>query len=111
MFCSSIGDYYLYFTILYVSFTSTFIKSTLEIAQDNLLSRSVDTMTYFAHSTSFYLYPLTGTIFRKEFYKIIGRCWHNNRNRVHITRARTHSLSLLQSNRQNIVRHNIPRRY
>jgi hypothetical protein len=85
---------------LYASFTSSFTKSTLQIAEENLAARTVDTMTYFAHSTSFYLYTLTGTIFRKEFFKIIDRCWHLNRNIIATTGVESHPMSVLPSNRQ-----------
>jgi hypothetical protein len=69
---------------LYISFTSSFTKSTLQMAQENLAGRIVSVVTYFAHSTSFYLYTLAGTIFRKEVLKILKRCRHPHQNRVHI---------------------------
>jgi hypothetical protein len=65
---------------LYVPSTSSFSKNTLQIAQENLVARTVGTMTYFAHSNSFYLYTLTDTVFRKELFKIIRRCWRLDRN-------------------------------
>ncbi|CAF1481477.1 unnamed protein product [Adineta steineri] len=61
---------------LYAAFTSNFSKSTLQLAQENLAARVVGVMTYFAHTTSFYLYTLTGTVFRKELRRIIGQCWN-----------------------------------
>lgn len=67
---------------LYMSFTSNIIKDTLRIAQENLVTRIVGSITYFAHSTSFYLYTLTGTVFRKEFLKIIKRCCYSNQNKI-----------------------------
>lgn len=63
---------------LYATFTANEVKDTLRIAQENLALQLVGTMTCFAHSTSFYLYTLTGTIFRNEFITIIGRFWHRN---------------------------------
>lgn len=70
---------------LYISFTGSFQKNTFQIAQDNLAARITGIVTYFAHSTSFYLYTWVGTIFRKEVFQIIHRCRHPQRNRVHIT--------------------------
>jgi hypothetical protein len=90
---------------LYASFTSGFIKNTLRTAQENLAARTVGTMTYFAHSTSFYLYTLAGTVFRKELFKILGRGWHLNRNIFVTARSETHPMSVLQRSRQNTVAH------
>src|SRR4051812_41543305 len=56
---------------LYSLFTSYVFKNTLQIVEENLVARIVGPITYFPHSTSFYLYTLTGIIFRKEFYQII----------------------------------------
>jgi len=67
---------------LYTSFTTTISKSTYQVAQDNLAARITGIMTYFAHSTSFYLYTLTGSIFRNEVYKIIHRRSRLNRNHI-----------------------------
>ncbi|CAF1212532.1 unnamed protein product [Adineta steineri] len=84
---------------LYTSFTSSFTKSTLQIAQENLAGRIAGVITYFAHTTSFYLYTLTGTIFRKEFIKIIQRCRHPARNIVHSSQNNTHVIPMAPSNR------------
>ena len=65
---------------LYSTFTVNLTKSTLRIAQENLAFQIVGAMTYFAHSSSFYLYTLSGTLFRKEFIKIINRYRDPNRN-------------------------------
>jgi len=65
---------------LYISFTGNVSKTTYQVAQDNLAARITGIMTYFAHSTSFYLYTLTGSIFRKEVYRICHRCFHFHRN-------------------------------
>lgn len=78
---------------LYVSFTSSLVKDTLRIAQENLAARIVGTMTYFAHSSSLYLYTLTGTVFRKEFFKIIKQCCHLNQNHVASTTDPIHAMS------------------
>lgn len=75
---------------VYASFTASMAKDTLRIAQENLAFQCVGVMTYFAHSSSFYLYTLTGTVFRKEFFKIVSRCWAPTRNLVHIIRVETH---------------------
>ncbi len=63
---------------LYTSLTISLAKSTLRLALENLAGETAGMLTYFAHSSSFYLYTLTGTVFRKEFLKIIGRYWHSN---------------------------------
>jgi hypothetical protein len=65
---------------LYGSFTVNLIKDTLRRAQENLTFQVASTMTYFAHTSSFYLYTLAGSVFRKELIKIIGRCFGMNRN-------------------------------
>ncbi len=65
---------------LYVSFTSSFTKITLRVVQENLVARIVGTISYFPHSSSFYSYTLTGTVFRKEFIQIIRQDWHIQRN-------------------------------
>jgi len=69
---------------LYALSTINVVKNTLRIAQENLAYQSVASITSFAHSTSFYLYTLSGTVFRKEFYKILRQCQHPYQNRVHI---------------------------
>ena len=75
---------------LYISFTGHFVKSTLQTAQDNLASRITGLMTYFTHSSSFYLYTLTGTIFRKEVFKLLRRCCHPTMNRVNFIDTEIH---------------------
>ncbi len=70
--------------ILYGSLTANVSKSTLRIAQENLASQIVNTMTYFAHTSSFYLYILTGSVFRKEFLKLFTCCPIDNRNPIPI---------------------------
>jgi hypothetical protein len=82
---------------LYSSFTSSFTKSTLKIAQDNLAGQTTAIVTYFAYSSSFYLYTLSGTIFRKEVGKIFGQCRPGYQNRVHIMGGSQHQISVLQT--------------
>ncbi|CAF1088873.1 unnamed protein product [Adineta ricciae] len=56
---------------LYASFTASLPKDATRLAWENLAFKIANVLTYFAHSTSFYLYTLTGTIFRKELVKIV----------------------------------------
>ncbi|CAF0898362.1 unnamed protein product [Adineta steineri] len=85
---------------LYSSFTSSIPKSTLRIAQENLAARIVGTTTYFAHSSSFYLYTLTGSVFRKELSNILRRCWQADRNMFPRIQNEIHPMSLLQKSQQ-----------
>jgi growth hormone secretagogue receptor len=85
---------------LYTSFTSSLKKSTLRIAQENLAGQITAIVTYFVHSSSFYLYTLAGTIFRKEVLKIFGRCRPGHQNRVHTMDGSQHQISTLQTIRQ-----------
>jgi hypothetical protein len=65
---------------VYSSLTNNMVKNTLRIAEENVASRTVGIIQYFAQSSTFYLYTLTGTAFRKEIFKIIRQCWYFNRN-------------------------------
>ncbi len=85
---------------LYSTFTANLVKDTLRIAQENLAFQIVGAMTYFAHSSSFYLYTLTGTIFRKELIKITRRYWHPNRNSTLRAADEMYPMSVLQRNEQ-----------
>jgi hypothetical protein len=85
---------------LYSAFTSSFTKSTLRIAQENLAVQMTAMVTYFAYTSSFYLYTLTGTIFRKQVRKIFGRCRYRHQNRVHIMNGGQHPILVLQTIRQ-----------
>ncbi|CAF1288579.1 unnamed protein product [Adineta ricciae] len=58
------------FCRIYVSLTENIPKDTLRLAQENLAIKTLGAMTYFTHSTTFYLYTLTGTLFRRELAKI-----------------------------------------
>ncbi|CAF1338804.1 unnamed protein product [Adineta steineri] len=84
---------------LYASFTVNITKDPLRLAIENLAFEIANMLTQFAHSTSFYLYTLTGTIFRKEFYKIIRR--HRHQNRIGFTKAPdgTHQISIMPNHR------------
>ncbi|CAF1463591.1 unnamed protein product [Adineta ricciae] len=73
---------------LYQSLTSSTVKSTYRIAQENFAGRLTSVLTYYAHSSTFYLYTLAGRNFRKEFFKII-RILHINRITTAVTRGRT----------------------
>jgi hypothetical protein len=86
--------------LLYASFSTSLTIDTFRIAQETLSDRTVASMTYFAHSTGFYLYTLTGTVFRKEFFKIIKKCWHPHQNRVQIIHNEIVQMAVLQRNQQ-----------
>jgi hypothetical protein len=90
---------------LYSSFTANLTKSSVRIAQENFASGTTNALTYFAHSSGFYLYTLTGTIFRKEFFKIIRRCLHLNQNIVSAIQDGSFEMSVLQRNRQTLRTH------
>jgi hypothetical protein len=79
-------------TRLYILFTRNTINS--------VVSGVVSTIPYFAHTSSFYLYTLTGTIFRQELFKIISYCLPHNQNLVHIHHVTTNQIPALQNNRQ-----------
>ncbi|CAF3492710.1 unnamed protein product [Adineta steineri] len=90
---------------LYSSFTVNITKSTLRIAQESFATRVLGSLTSFAHTTSFYLYTLTGTIFRKEFHKIIQRCFHKNQNREPSLHRETNAIGNIHSNRKLLISH------
>jgi hypothetical protein len=81
---------------LYTSFTSTIVKDTLRIAEENVASRLFGTIPYFAHSSTFYLYTLTGTVFRKEFLKIFRHCYHARDQHLQENRNLMHPLPIIQ---------------
>ncbi|CAF4393837.1 unnamed protein product, partial [Rotaria sordida] len=76
------------------------VKDTLRIAQENLANKTSGGMTYFCHSTSFYLFTLSGSIFRRELYKFMSQCCHLNRTRVDTFRSEMNKMSTLTKNRQ-----------
>jgi hypothetical protein len=82
---------------LYASFTASVAKDALRIAQENLASQVANTMAYFAHICSFYLYTLTGRVFRKELFRILAYCSPHHPNQI----------SALQANRQAAIMANV----
>ncbi|CAF1069092.1 unnamed protein product [Adineta steineri] len=84
---------------LYASFTISIPKDSLRLAKENLAYEIASMLTQFAHSTSFYLYTLTGTAFRKEFFKIIQQ--HRHQNRIGFTKAQDeiHQISMMPTHR------------
>ncbi|CAF1139309.1 unnamed protein product [Adineta steineri] len=83
---------------IYGWYTASLVKDGLRLAVENLIYRVTGTIPYFAHISSFYMYTLTGTIFRKELIKIMKRCCHSNQNLMPVTQAETHNMSMLRSN-------------
>ncbi|CAF1343190.1 unnamed protein product [Adineta ricciae] len=73
---------------IYISLTQNIPKDTLRIAQENLALKTLSAVAYLTHSTTFYLYTLSGTLFRKEFWKLIRKICHfkNNNRRTKTTR-------------------------
>ncbi|CAF4252731.1 unnamed protein product [Adineta steineri] len=69
---------------LYIRLIVQTAKDTLRLAEENLSSKIFTGMTFFAHSSSFYLFTWSGSIFRKELYKFLRKHLYPNRNRVHI---------------------------
>ncbi len=88
---------------LYASFTESVVKDALRIAQENLASQIANTMAYFAHTCSFYLYTLTGRVFRKELFKILACCSPHHLNPVRLFRDQRNQILALQVNRQAAV--------
>ncbi|CAF1246138.1 unnamed protein product [Adineta ricciae] len=72
---------------LYSSFTGNFSKTALQLAQESFAFRTASALTYFAHSSTFYMYTVTGTIFRTELFKIVRRCGRTIRNIVSTNRG------------------------
>jgi hypothetical protein len=93
---------------LYTSFTGSVTKSTLRIAQENLAAQITAIVTYFAHTSSFYLYTLAGTIFRKEVLKIFGRCRPVHQNRVHTMDGGQHPIPVLEMIQRIPITNNAP---
>ncbi|CAF3368538.1 unnamed protein product [Rotaria sp. Silwood1] len=81
---------------LYASFTSNMPRNSLRIAQENLIFQTVNTIAYFAHTSSFYLYTLTGDVFRKEVIKIVAGCLPHHRNHIRMFHVRTNQITVLQ---------------
>ncbi|CAF1259051.1 unnamed protein product [Adineta steineri] len=57
---------------LQLSLTLNNIKSQYEIARDNLFLQTATVISLISHSISFYLFTLTGPIFRQELIRIIA---------------------------------------
>ncbi|CAF4578657.1 unnamed protein product, partial [Didymodactylos carnosus] len=55
----------------YSTLTENYIKSRLKLSWENLVKSIVILLLYINHSLSFYIYTLSGTSFRKEFYHIV----------------------------------------
>ncbi|CAF1198044.1 unnamed protein product [Adineta ricciae] len=68
---------------IYASCTLNVQKDAFRIAQENVITQTVNTMTSFAHTTSFYLYTLSGSLFRRELFKIYRRVLRPNTNLSH----------------------------
>ncbi|CAF1256733.1 unnamed protein product [Adineta ricciae] len=85
---------------LYSSFTATTTKNAFQTAQENLATQLCNSLSYFAHSTSFYLYTLTGSLFRTELTKIIGRCFHFRSNFIETSGTGQNQMSLNPINQQ-----------
>lgn len=67
--------------LTYLSVTSSDVKSIRQVAVERLINLLVNGLTYIAHASSFYLYTLTGTVFRKEVVKIFLFCIHRGAQR------------------------------
>lgn len=82
----------------YVSATSDVVKDEVQKAQENLALQLFSTATYFAHASSFYLYTLIGSAFRKEVVKIIAWCYPCFHKLLPSSRARQNQISALSIN-------------
>ncbi|CAF0776493.1 unnamed protein product [Adineta ricciae] len=80
----------------YSASTASETKGALRLAQENLAAQIVAGITYFAHSTSFYMYTLSGTMFRKEFLKTIRRSQHSSHNQPQMNDVQIQARSTLQ---------------
>lgn len=86
---------------LYMIFTANLVKDKLRLAQENVSSRTLGGLTFFAHATSFYFFTLYGTVFRRELHKFLRQYFYPNRNRVHINHNQTmNQMSALPINQQ-----------
>ncbi|CAF1005726.1 unnamed protein product [Didymodactylos carnosus] len=61
---------------LYSTFTANFAKDAFKMAQDSFFLAVVGNISFIAHCSSFYLFTLAGSIFRRELKKLllIRRC-------------------------------------
>jgi hypothetical protein len=60
--------------LIYLSLTSTVVKSSMRVAQEKAVNQILGGVLFIAHASSFYLYTLTGSVFRKEVVKIVPQC-------------------------------------
>ncbi|CAF1503939.1 unnamed protein product [Rotaria sp. Silwood1] len=60
----------------YASLTSDVPKSAYRVAVEILTYSLIILLVYFTHSTSFYLYTLTGSIYRDALRRIARRCFN-----------------------------------
>ena len=67
--------------LTYLSVTSSDVKSTRQAAIERLVNLLVNGLTYLAHASSFYLYTLTSSVFRKEVVKLFLFCTHRGTQR------------------------------
>ena len=61
------------FFLAYLSITSGVMKDARRAAIEKFINLFVNGLTYIAHASSFYLYTLTGSIFRREVVKILPK--------------------------------------
>ena len=60
---------------LYSTFTLERTKTNFEKAAESISIIIVRTISFFNHSSTFYVLTLTGKMFRKELYKILKKCF------------------------------------
>ncbi|CAF1247852.1 unnamed protein product [Adineta ricciae] len=73
---------------LYALFTSRLAKDSFRISQESAAIKISGVLSYFPHSTSFYMFTLTGSTFRKEVVRVVRPCLFRKRNRVQIITVR-----------------------
>ena len=59
--------------ILYQALSSGESKSALRQAQERVMAQSFGGISYISHASGFYLYTLTGSVFRKELIRILSK--------------------------------------
>lgn len=94
---------------LYASLTVNVSKDTLRVAQENLAFEVASTTTYFAHSSSFYLYTLTGKVFREELVTILRRYWPQNL--IEPAPHQAYPISVFRKTQQIMTARNNPTKY
>ncbi|CAF1345291.1 unnamed protein product [Adineta ricciae] len=68
---------------IYALFTNNVVKDIIRTNIENSAGTILGVMSYFAHSTTFYTFTLSGSIFRKKVLKLFLRCSFYRENRVH----------------------------